>query len=93
MKGERDFLQNLLKEKLYHHYRVVRMTEKAQRVVNEIFDVYQKNPDQLPYDVYQRGRRYTKKQQYEIIGNYIASMTDRFALDEHKKLFDPYQKV
>ena len=93
MKGERDFLQNLLKEKLYHHYRVVSMTEKAQRVVNEIFDVYQKNPDQLPYDVYQRGRRYTKKQQYEIIGNYIASMTDRFALDEHKKLFDPYQKV
>lgn len=93
MKSERDHLQELLFERLYRHYRVVRMTEKAKRIIHDLFDVYRESPDQLPYAVYQRGKNYEKKEQYEIICNYIASMTDRFALDEHKKLFNPYQKV
>lgn len=93
MKKERDVLQDLLKEKLYHHYRVERMTEKARRIVREIFEVYAYNPEQLPYNVYQRGKKYSEKDRNEIISNYIASMTDRFALDEHKRLFNPYQKV
>ncbi len=93
LKEERDYLQNLLNKKLYHHYRVVRMTDKANRIIHDLFEVYKENPTQLPYSVYQRDRRYNDIEKYEVIGNYIASMTDRFALDEHKKLFDPYQKV
>lgn len=93
MHEERKELQKLLQEKLYNHYRVVRMTEKANRIINEIFNVYVDNPEQLPYDVYQRNRKYSKKKIFKIICNYVASMTDRFALDEHKKLFNPYQKV
>ena len=93
MKKERDSLQALLYEKLYHHYRVERMTEKARRILEEIFDVYKRNPRQLPYDIFQRGKKFSKKVKFKIICNYIASMTDRFALDEHKKLFNPYQKV
>jgi dGTPase len=93
MKSQRDRLQNLLNEKLYHHYRVVRMTDKARRIIQDLFDVYKENPAQLPYSVYQRDRQYNRIEKYEIVCNYIASMTDRFALDEHKKLFDPYQKV
>lgn len=93
LKGERDYLQAVLNKKLYHHYRVVRMTDKANRIIHDLFEVYKENPAQLPYSVYQRDRRYSDTEKYEIIGNYIASMTDRFALDEHKKLFDPYQKV
>ena len=93
MSKQRKVLQNLLHEKLYLHYRVERMTQKAQRIINEIFDVYNKKPEQLPYSIYQRGKNYINKNKYEIICNYIASMTDRFALDEHKKLFNPYQKV
>lgn len=93
MAVQRDELQDLLNIKLYHHHRVERMTDKARRIVHDLFEVYKKNPDQLPYSIYPRNKKYDKKISYEIICNYIASMTDRFALDEHKKLFDPYQKV
>lgn len=93
MASERDSLQQMLNEKLYHHWRVERMTTKAKRVIRDLFDVYIKNPKQLPYNIYSRKEKFSEAQKYEIIGNYIASMTDRFALDEHKRLFDPYQKV
>lgn len=93
MSRERDFLQNLLNQKLYHHYRVVRMTSKAKRIIEDLFAVYLKEPHQLPPAVYARGRKYTKGQKYEVICNYIASMTDRYALEEHKKFFNPYALV
>ena len=93
MKEERGFLQNLLSQKLYHHYRVERMTSKASRVIHDLFNVYCENPNQLPYEVYSREKKIQTEEKYKIICNYIASMTDRFALDEHKKLFSPYQKV
>ena len=93
MHQEREYLQKLLNDKLYHHWRVERMTAKARRIIRDLFDVYLRNPKQLPYSVYPRDKEFSKPQQYDIICNYIASMTDRFALDEHKRLFDPYQKV
>ena len=93
MASERDALQQILNEKLYHHWRVERMTTKARRVIKDLFEVYLKNPKQLPYNIYPRQERFSKAQKYEIIGNYIASMTDRFALDDHRRLFEPYQKV
>lgn len=93
MAQEREFLQELINKKFYHHYRVERMTSKARRIIYDLFEVYKNNPQQLPYSIYQRDRRFTKDEEYQIICNYIASMTDRFALDEHKKFFDPYQKV
>lgn len=93
MAEERNHLQSILNEKLYHHFRVERMTTKARRILKSIFEVYAENPKQLPYTIYQRDRRYTKNALYELICDYVASMTDRFALDEHKKLFEPYQKV
>jgi len=93
MHQQREFLQQLLNEKLYHHWRVERMTAKARRIIRDLFDVYLRNPKQLPYAVYARDKKFSTAQKYAIICNYIASMTDRFALDEHKRLFDPYQKV
>ena len=93
MQKERDALQGLLNKKLYHHYRVVRMTSKAQRIIADLFAAYVQEPDQLPYDIYPRSRDYCEEERYHIICNYIASMTDRFAMDEHKKFFNPYTKV
>lgn len=93
MKNQRDRLQRIVHKKLYEHYRVVRMTDKARRIIEDLFGVYLKTPKQLPYNVYQRNKKYTIRKKYEAICNHIASMTDRFALDEHKKLFEPYQKV
>ncbi len=83
-------LRQLLVEKLYHHYRVVRMSNKAKRFIKELFLVYVERPDGLPPDVQARipidGTR-------RVVCDYIAGMTDRYALDEYKKLFDPYEKV
>ena len=93
MARERETLQAILFEKVYHHWRVERMTSKARRILNELFDVYLDNPKQLPYDVYDRSRHYSKKELYGVICNYIAAMTDRAALDEYKRLFEPYKKV
>lgn len=93
MKKERDQLQGMLNTKLYHHWRVERMTFKAKRILGDLFRVYLDNPMQLPYNIYPRDIKFSKAQNSELIGNYIASMTDRFAIDEHKRLFDPYQKV
>ena len=69
------------------------MTDKAGRIIKDLFEVYKNTPHQLPYSIYKRDVKYTEREKYQVICNYIASMTDRFALDEHKKLFDPYQKV
>ncbi len=93
MKTERDQLQNLLNTKLYHHWRVERMTFKAKRILGELFKVYLDNPKQLPYHIYPREEKFNEAQKHELIGNYLASMTDRFAIDEHKRLFDTYSKV
>jgi dGTPase len=93
MRREREHLQEILNEKLYHHWRVERMTSKAKRIVNELFDVYLDNPRQLPYDIYDRNKKYSARELHGIICHYIAAMTDRAALDEYKRLFEPYQKV
>lgn len=93
MRTQRDQLQSMLNTKLYHHWRVERMTFKAKRLIGDLFKVYLENPKQLPYSIYPRDIKFTDAQKYELIGNYIASMTDRFAVDEHKRLFDPYQRV
>ena len=93
MSDERNFLQSLLNKKLYHHFRVERMTDKAKRIINDLFNVYKNNPSQLPYTVYKRDVAFSSRDITQIICNHIAGMTDRFALDEHKKLFNPYQKV
>ena len=93
METERNRLQEMLNTKLYHHYRVERMTAKARRIIYDLFNVYKEKPTQLPYSIYERNKKYKKSVEYEIICNYIAGMTDRFALDEHKKLFNPYEKV
>jgi dGTPase len=93
IKKERDDLQNLLNKKFYHHSRVIRMTDKAKRIIGDLFKVYIDTPEQLPENIFHRDRQYVTNEKYEIICNHIASMTDRSATDEHKKLFNPYEKV
>jgi dGTPase len=81
----KDFLYN----NLYRHYRVVRMAVKAERIVRDLFNAYLQEPEILPKHVQdwieERGLERT-------ICDYIAGMTDRFAVEEHQKLFDPLMK-
>ncbi len=83
-------LRDFLMERLYHHYRVIRMSTKAKRFIKDLFEVYVDKPEQLP-DMIQR--RIPLDGVKRTVCDYIAGMTDRYALDEHKKLFDPYEKV
>jgi len=78
----KDFLYN----KLYRHFRVVRMAVKAENTITELFNAYRSEPTMLD-DTFQalleeRGLERT-------ICDYIAGMTDRYAVEEHQKLFDP----
>ncbi|MFH0762562.1 MAG: deoxyguanosinetriphosphate triphosphohydrolase [Candidatus Omnitrophota bacterium] len=83
-------LRAFLVERLYHHYRVVRMSIKAKRFIEELFRVYIDKPEQLPIDTQ---RKIPADGLRRVVCDYIAGMTDRYALDEYKKLFDPYEKV
>lgn len=83
-------LKRFLMENLYRHYKVERMRIKAERCLTQLFETYLKHPTLLP-------RKYLKKMdkigRERVISDYIAGMTDRFALDEFKRLFEPYERV
>jgi dGTPase len=92
MEVQRAELKEILAERLYRHFRVLRMTEKAVRVLAKLFEAYMSEPGQMPVSVVDRIRR-DKEPQPRVIADYIAGMTDRFALDEYRKLFDPDERV
>jgi dGTPase len=84
-------LKRVLFDRLYHHYRVTRMAMKAQKIMTDLFETYMAEPQQLPPHVH--GRIDRGEATARVVADYIAGMTDRFALDEYKKLFDPYERV
>jgi dGTPase len=85
-KPMREFLQN----NLYQHYRVVRMSNKAYRFITSLYNVYLDKPEQLPPSTHNRLK---KEDKHQVVCDYIAGMTDRYALDEYKKFFEPYERV
>jgi dGTPase len=91
MKELRREMRNFLLSNLYYHWRVLRMSDKAKRFIKSLFYVYLNNPDLIP-PVY-KGNSAQNIEIKRIICDYIAGMTDRYALEEYKKLFDPYEKV
>ncbi|MCM8811862.1 MAG: deoxyguanosinetriphosphate triphosphohydrolase [Candidatus Omnitrophica bacterium] len=90
MSNLRAPLKKFLFKELYHHYKVVRMADKAKRFVTALFEAYLNKPDQLPHTT--RGRL-QKEDPYRVICDYIAGMTDRYALDEYRKLFYPFERM
>jgi len=80
-------LKAYLYENLYRHYRLVRMHEKAERILADLFNAYLKEPAMLPTEAQ---ARLADKALHRVIADYLAGMTDRYALDEWQKLFDPY---
>ncbi|MDD5449271.1 MAG: deoxyguanosinetriphosphate triphosphohydrolase [Candidatus Omnitrophica bacterium] len=90
MEEARKPLREFLVSNLYHHYRVVRMSNKASRFINELFKVYLDKTEQLPPTTQSHLK---KEDTHRVICDYIAGMTDRYALDEYKRLFEPYERV
>lgn len=76
-------LKRFLRINLYRHYRVNRMTSKAKRIINDLFAAFHSDPGLLPSD-YQRP---AGGNQPRAIADYIAGMTDRYAIREHQRLF------
>lgn len=91
MKNANDEAKSFLTENLYRHYRVSRMTIKAERVIKDLFDIYTKNPETVP-NYFGKGLNKSGGPDSIVASatDYIAGMTDRFALEEHAKLTDPY---
>ena len=79
-------LKSFLFANMYQHYRVVRMQTKAERFIEELFNAYVEKPEILPKEVQARAQT---REFYRTICDYLAGMTDRFALKEYSKLFDP----
>jgi dGTPase len=82
-------LKDFLYKKLYRNYRVVRMSVKAEKLISDMFNAYRNEPTMLPdhiqFFIEKRGLERT-------ICDYIAGMTDRYAIEEHQKLFNPLEK-
>jgi dGTPase len=92
MREENVELKRFLNNKLYKHHRVIRMAHKAERILSELFGAYVSQPRLLPPTTASVIESDIKNKQ-RVICDYIAGMTDRFALEEYKKLFDPFEKV
>ena len=76
-------LKAFLRDKLYLHYQVLRMTDKARRIVRDLFDAFMSDVRLLPPQYQLRARA----DQPRAIADYIAGMTDRYAIKEHRRLF------
>ena len=86
-------LKRFLRANLYHHYQVNRMTSKARRIITELFDTFIAEPTLLPPNYLVDDRTYVTASatvspaQARKVSDYIAGMTDRYAMREHRRLF------
>lgn len=83
VRAQADALKRFLLENLYRHHQVMRMTTKARRIVRELFTAYLNEPRLLSKEY----RRDNDAEQARAIADYIAGMTDRYAIKEHRELF------
>ena len=86
-RAEEAALRTFLFENMYRHFKVNRMMGQARRVVKELFELFIDDPSLLATDVYVGCDGPNTAKTARIICDYIAAMTDRFAIEEHKKLF------
>ena len=85
-------LKAFLMKNFYRHPRVVRMAYKANHMLTDLFNAYLDEPRQLPREIQARMSA-GPDGPHRVICDYIAGMTDRFAILEHKRLFDPEARV
>ena len=90
-------LKRYLRQHLYRHYRVLRMTTKARRVVHALFDALLADIELLPTEHQEAARRMEsaegKSGRARAVADYIAGMTDRYAIREYGRLYDPAERT
>jgi dGTPase len=90
-------LKDFLREHLYRHYKVRRMTSKARRVVAQLFEAFLEDPGLMPDEHRATAERLALAHgptgRARAVADYIAGMTDRYAILEHRRLFDPSERT
>ncbi len=93
MKSQSLELKRFLRKNLYQHYRVHRMTRKADRIIQDLFDGFMNDIKLLPPEHQQNVKEHEANSgdtgKARAVSDYIAGMTDRYAIMEHKRIFDP----
>jgi dGTPase len=94
--AEHQELKRYLREHVYRHYRVLRMTNKANTVVTGLFETFFTRPELLPSEHFEAThdmeRQHGDAGRARAVADYIAGMTDRFAILEYERLFDPAKR-
>ncbi len=97
VRHEASELKRFLYQNLYRHHRVHRMTSKAKRVVREMFEAFMDDPRLMPPEFHDGALALERSEgpagRARIVADYVAGMTDRYALDEYERLFDPRRLV
>ncbi len=88
MRKQDKILKKFLMQNMYRHYKVNRMSSKAGRVISELFNLYLSETYCLPTEWQRAMEGSSKMEKARLVADFIAGMTDRFALLEHKRLFD-----
>ena len=81
-------LKSFLYQQVYRHHVVNGQMSKARRIIRDLFDLYFHEPDLLAEDWRRQAETDDETMRARIICDYIAGMTDRFAMEEHRRLFD-----
>jgi len=93
MRANDRALKEFLFARMYRHHRVNQMTMKAKRVVSELFDLHLERPQLLPPEWYALTSGPASAATARVVADYIAGMTDKFALETHRRLFDLYERA
>jgi dGTPase len=90
-------LKSFLRDRVYKHYKVRRMTSKARGVVTALFEAFQDDPGLMPEEhaanAARLGAAHGESGRARAVADYIAGMTDRYAILEHRRLFDPSERT
>jgi dGTPase len=89
-------LKQFLGEHVYRHHRVLRMTSKARRVLRELFEAFMGDTRLMPpeyHDASQQVGAQNRAASARVVADYVAGMTDRFAILEHRRLFEPGERT
>ena len=86
-------LKEFLFAHMYRHYRLNRMTSKARRVVKDLFRLLVDEPQCLPTEWRNQAKGPNDVATAQLVADYVAGMTDRYALDEHRQLFDLQARI
>ena len=88
MRENNRVLQAFLSQRMYRHERVLAITDRARRVIRDLFEAYMADPGLLPKDWREDSFTDDRSRFARQVCDFIAGMTDRYAIDQHKRLFD-----